>query len=148
MNDIPVWITQIGSLVAILVSVFTLVRNWRSGETKDKIDSTSATVINTQKLQDAYKQAFEDLQAINKTELDSQKKECIQTINDTRRAIQDEERERRGELLVRIDAVEKRNVDLMERNSDLKAQIAAIGGTVQGITGNAIYKWDQTHEKK
>ena len=136
MNNIPELINQFGLIVGILISIGTFFMNKR----KQGLEAIDYTVKNTAEIQKIYETSFKEFETRYKNELIEKDKEHEEDMNKMRRSIEDAERQKRGEMLVKIS-------DLEERNTDLKVQVAQLGGVVQGVTGVRIYQWNPKVEE-
>jgi len=132
-------INQFGLLAAILISIGNFFYTNANLKKKQDLDVTDTTVKNTKEIQDIYETSFKTFEARYKAELEEKEKEHTEDLNKMRRSIEDQERQKQGELLVQIK-------DLEERNTDLKVQVAQLGGIVQGVTGVRIYEWSPKTE--
>ena len=134
------FIRQFGGLVAIIISILGYISNRRDVKSKQKMDKKTHDVETTDKVQELYKDALDDLEKRFEKKLIEQDKECQETINKARKSIEEYERGKRGELLVKI-------ADLEERNLNLKLQVERLGGFVEGVTGSHIHQWGSKKDK-
>ena len=127
-------INQFGLLAAILISIGNFFYTNANLKKKQNLEVTDTTVKNTKEIQEIYETSFKTFEARYKKEIEEKEKEHAEDLNNLRRSIEDQERQKQGELMVKIK-------DLEERNTDLKVQVAQLGGIVQGVTGVRIYEW-------
>jgi len=130
LSTITEIINQFGLIIGMLVGIGTYFLNKK----KQGMEAVDYTVKNTQEIQKIYETSFKEFEIRYKAELVEKDKEHAEDLNRMRVSMEDESRQKRGELLVKI-------TDLEARNMDLKVQVAQLGGVVQGVTGMRIYEW-------
>lgn len=134
MTDFSQYITVTNAITGIIIAVLTFFFTNRLNKKKLDIEDDSSSVKNAKEFQEMYEKAFETFEARWNKRLEEQEKDCEKQINGARRALEDQAREKQGEMLVILD-------ELTKRNQDLKIQVAALGGIVQGATGVKIHQW-------
>ncbi len=128
------YVNLTNTVAGIVIAALTFYFTNRNNKRKMDIEGDASTVKNAKDIQEMYERAFEEFETRWTKRLDDQDKECEKQINSARRALEDQAREKQGELLVMID-------ELQRRNQDLKIQVAELGGIVQGATGLKIHQW-------
>jgi|SRR5688572_17792918 len=128
------YINLTNGITAIVIAVLTFVFTNRINQKKLGIEGDASTVKNAKEFQEMYEKAFETFETRWNKRLEDQEKDCQKQINGLRASLEDQARQKQGEMLVVID-------ELTRRCQDLKLQIAELGGIVQGATGLNIHKW-------
>lgn len=136
IDSLSQYVTLTVALVGLVLSVLTFVTNRRDMKKKLDTENVDSAIKNSKELQGMYETAFDEFDARWKTRLQEERDECEQKINRARQAIEEQARQQRGELLVKVEELE-------HRNQELKVQIAELGGVVQGATGLKIHQWEK-----
>lgn len=132
------WST-IGAAVAVMLSIFTAFSQYLHLRRQDLINKetvnvqkSATNVSNTEKLQDIYKQAFDDFEKLWKQRLAEQEDLYAKTLDAVKANHEKEIHVLRTEL---SDEYRKREEILLFRNNELKMQIERLHGVVEGATG-------------
>ena len=136
MIDLSQYINLATVTYTIIIGFLTFFFTNRINQKKIGIEGDASTVKNAKEFQEMYEKAFETFEKRWNKRLEDQEKECERQINGLRASLEDQAREKQGELLVMID-------ELQKRNQDLKIQVAALGGIVQGATGVKVHQWSK-----
>lgn len=139
MIDLSQYLNVVTVAYTVIIGFMTFFFTNRLNQKKAGIEGDASTVNNAKEFQEMYEKAFETFETRWNKRLAEQEKDCEKQINGARRALEDQAREKQGEMLVMID-------ELTKRNQDLKVQIAELGGIVQGATGVKIHQWVKKEE--
>lgn len=134
MEQLSQYINLTTAIYTIVIGLLTFLFTNRINQKKLGIEGDASTVKNAKEFQEMYEKAFEAFEARWNKRLEDQEKDCQKQINGLRTSLEDQARQKQGELLVLLDELER-------RNQDLKLQVAALGGIVQGATGVKIHQW-------
>lgn len=142
MSEIQGWLTSLGALVAIIISVYNAFMTSRNlkkqqdqADQKMQTERKAADVSNTEKLQDMYAQAFGDFERLWKERLAEQEEKHKMDME--RLALRKDKEAKDVEQ--KITGLYKQKEEILQfRITDLKAQIERLHGVVEGATGRNL----------